>query len=74
MSNKNQHVVPHAAGWAVKAVGNQRASSVHPTQAGAIAAARDAAVKAKGELLIHGRDGQIRDRSTYGKDPYPPKG
>ena len=74
MSKKNQHVVPHSAGWAVKGAGNQRASSVHPTQSDAIAAARDAAMKGQSELLIHGRDGQIRDRSTYGKDPYPPKG
>ena len=74
MSKKNQHVVPHSAGWAVKGAGNQRASSVHPTQSDAIAAARDTAVKGRSEVLIHGRDGQIRDRSTYGKDPYPPKG
>ncbi|EGD1666955.1 DUF2188 domain-containing protein, partial [Escherichia coli] len=23
---------------------------------------------------IHGRDGQIRERDSYGNDPFPPKG
>ena len=32
MTGKNQHVVPHKEGWAVKAAGNQRATSIHPTQ------------------------------------------
>ena len=26
------------------------------------------------ELYIHGRDGRIRERSSYGADPHPPKG
>ena len=26
------------------------------------------------ELLIHGQNGQIRERSSYGNDPFPPKG
>ena len=30
MAGKNQHVVPHADGWAVKGAGNQRATSVPP--------------------------------------------
>ncbi len=25
-------------------------------------------------VLIHGTNGQIRERNTYGKDSYPPKG
>lgn len=32
MAGKNQHVVPHQDGWAVKGAGNQRATSVHDTQ------------------------------------------
>ena len=41
MSKKNQHVVPHESGWAVKGAGNSRATSVHGTQREAIAAARE---------------------------------
>jgi hypothetical protein len=25
-------------------------------------------------LYIHGQDGRIRERNSYGNDPYPPKG
>ncbi len=74
MTEKNQHVTPHAEGWAVKGEGNGRASSVHETQAQAISAAKQIAINTGSELFVHGRNGQIRERNTYGKDPYPPKG
>ena len=74
MSKKNQHVVPHSDGWAVKGAGNSRASSVHSTQREAIEAARDSAKSQGSEMFVHGRDGRIRERNTYGSDPYPPKG
>lgn len=74
MTKKNQHVVPRQNGWAVIGEGNQKASSVHETQKGAIDKARGAA-KAQGtELLVHGKNGRIRARDSYGNDPYPPKG
>lgn len=74
MSKKNQHVVPHADGWAVKSAGNQKATSVHQTQREAIETARDIARNQRSEMLIHGENGRIRERNTYGDDPYPPKG
>ena len=74
MSGKNQHVVPHADGWAVKGAGNQRATSVHETQAEAFDAGREIAINNSSELLIHNRQGQIRARNSYGNDPYPPAG
>jgi hypothetical protein len=74
MSGKNQHVVPHEGGWAVKGAGNSRATSVHETQAQAIEAARNIARNQESELLIHGRNGQIRERDSFGNDPFPPKG
>lgn len=74
MSRRNQHVVPHPQGWAVKGAGNERATSVHPTQAAAIAAGRDLARSQGSELLIHRENGQIRARNSYGNDPYPPEG
>ena len=30
--------------------------------------------KGGGEVFIHGRDGKIRERNTYGHDPFPPQG
>lgn len=74
MSGKNQHVVPHSGGWAVRGAGNERATSVHGTQSEAIAHARGIAQNQHSELLIHGRNGQIRERDSFGGDPYPPKG
>ena len=74
MSSKNQHVVPHKGGWAVKGAGSQKASSVHSTQKSAIDTARAIAKNQGSELLVHGKNGQIRSRDSHGKDPYPPKG
>lgn len=74
MASKNQHVVPHKDGWAVRGAGNSKATTVAPTQKKAIEAAKPIA-KAKGaEVVIHGRDGKIRAKDSYGNDPFPPKG
>lgn len=74
MAGKNQHVVPHSDRWAVKGVGNQRATSVHDTQQQAIDAAREIARNQQAELVIHRPDGRIRDKDSYGNDDFPPKG
>jgi len=74
MIKKNQHVVLHGDNWAVKGAGNSKATSVHPTQAEAIQRGREIAQNQKSELLIHGENGRIREKNSYGNDPYPPKG
>jgi uncharacterized protein YdaT len=71
---RNQHVVPHTDGWAVKPAGGARASSVHPTQSEAIERARELAKNQQSELLVHDRHGRIRERDSQGNDPHPPKG
>lgn len=70
---KNQHVVKKDDGWDVKGEGNSRATSTHKTQKEAIEKAREIAIKQKSEVVIHGRDGKIRDKDSYGNDPCPPK-
>ena len=50
MKGKNQHVVPHQDGWAVRGAGNQRATSLHNTQQQAINAARGIARNQESEL------------------------
>jgi len=70
---KNQHVVPHDGKWAVRGEGNSRVSSDHRTQSAAINTATKTAKAEKSEVVIHGRDGQIRDKDSYGNDPHPPK-
>lgn len=74
MSRKNQHVVPHGDDWAIKGAGNSKATRVVGTQAEAIELAREIAKNQGSEMLIHGRNGQIRERNTYGDDPFPPEG
>ena len=53
MSGKNQHVVPHENGWAVRGEGNERSTSVHDTQQQAIDVAREIARNQQSELVIH---------------------
>lgn len=65
MANDGQHVTPHGDRWASQRAGASRASSVHDTQAQAIAASRDyLSNRGGGELNIHGRDGAIRAKDT----------
>lgn len=73
MGKQNVHVVPHEVGWAVKKEGNQKVSSLHSTQKDAIEAGKQSAKDLGSELVIHGRDGRIRDKDSYGNDPFPPR-
>lgn len=73
-TGKNQHVVPRRGEWAVKGTGNSKATKVVTTQKKAIKIARAIAINQGSEMLIHGRNGRIRERNTYGKDNFPPKG
>ncbi len=73
--NKNQHVTPHPdGGWQVKGAGNSKATVRTNTQSEAIKIARDIAINQKSEVVIHRTNGQIRDKNSYGNDPFPPKG
>ena len=74
MAKKSVHVVPRDDGWAVVRSEAQRDSSHHDTQQDAIDAGRNTARREGTELFIHGRNGQIRDRNSYGNDPFPPRG
>jgi hypothetical protein len=71
----NQHVSRHEdGGWKVLGAGNSKATSRHETQREAIEAARKIAQNQGSEVVIHGRDGKIRAKDSYGNDPFPPKG
>jgi len=73
MAKKDIHVVPHKQGWATRKEGASRAGVVTPTQKQAIDKARDQARRDKVEVVIHRKDGRIRDSDSYGNDPNPPK-
>ena len=70
---KNQHVVPHKDGWAVKGEGNEKATKVTKTQKEAIKTAETIARNQKSDTKVHGKDGKIRAGNSYGNDPCPPK-
>jgi uncharacterized protein YdaT len=70
----NQHVTKHPdGGWQVKGAGNEKATKITETQKQAIDAAKEIAKHQKSEVVIHGTDGKIRDKDSYGNDPNPPK-
>ena len=70
MANKTPvHVLSWANGWAVVREGNERATSVHPTQKEAAKAGREIARKDGAGFVLHAKDGRVRDRSDYGGDP-----
>ncbi|MFO1210534.1 MAG: DUF2188 domain-containing protein [Amaricoccus sp.] len=74
MAGKGLHVVPSGGKWSVRTSGASRASSTFTTQDEAVESARDKARQQGTELYIHGRDGRIRERRSFEKDPFPPKG
>jgi Uncharacterized protein conserved in bacteria (DUF2188) len=63
------HVTPEDGKWALTRQKGGRPQSTHRTQAAAITAARRVAKREATELVIHGRNGKIRDRVSYGSDP-----
>lgn len=70
---KNQHVTPKDGKWQVKGAGNSKATKTFNTQKEAIEAAKNIAKNQKSEVVIHRPNGKIRDKDSYGNDPYPPK-
>ncbi|MFH1367935.1 MAG: DUF2188 domain-containing protein [Elusimicrobiota bacterium] len=73
MVKRNPHVVKSGNRWAVKKEGSSSPVSTHKSQSLAIDAAIPIAKSIKGEVIIHGRDGRIRDKDSYGPDSCPPK-
>lgn len=73
MAKKAQHVTLHPEGWQVKSEGATKATKVCATQKEAIDKATEIAKNQHTEVVIHGRDGKIRDKDSYGNDSCPPK-
>lgn len=70
---KNVHVVPSEGGWDVRVDG--RGGIKHfQTQNEAVQAGRKLARTNRSEHIVHGRDGRIRQRDSYGRDPFPLRG
>ena len=75
MMGKNQQVTRHpSGGWQVRGAGNSKATVRTSTQQEAIQFGRDIAIHQHSELVIHGKDGRIRAKDSFGNDPFPPHG
>lgn len=76
MENKNVHVVKSKSGneWSVKTENSQKAYRNVSTQREAIEIGKNVAKNNSSELLIHGVNGKIREKNSYGNDKYPPVG
>jgi hypothetical protein len=73
----NYHIVPSPEkGWIVRKEGAKKISDSAATQRGAEKRAKELASKnGGGEVVIHRRDGKIRDKDTIfpASDPLPPR-
>ncbi len=67
------HTVPAATGtgWWNKL--DSRIASRHRLKSEAVAAGREIARSLRVEHTIHGEDGQIAEKNSYGNDPFPPR-
>ena len=74
--NKNIHTVynPESKRWENKIAGNSDPISTHKTKDLAENRGQDAAEDRAVEHIIHGKDGKIQERNSYGNDPFPPRG
>jgi hypothetical protein len=66
---KNQHVLAHDDRWAVKEEGGSTPVATFRTQGQAWERAKAIARRERSEAVLHGKDGRIRERNTYGADP-----
>lgn len=64
---RNQHVVIHPKGWAVKGAGAQRATQVFDRKSDAVDRAREIAQNQGTELIIHKKMGRFNRKTATGR-------
>ena len=55
-------------GWK-KTIDGEKVGNAHRTQKAAIDASESIAKRNKSEVVVHGRDGKIRSKDSFGNDP-----
>lgn len=71
----NQHITKNSDGnWWVRWAWSSKYTKMFKTQQQAIQYWTVIAKNQWSELFIHWKDGKIRERNTYWKDPFPPRG
>lgn len=73
---KNIHTVHNSEKhrWENKAEGSSKPVSYHQTKENALNRGEKIAEKTHVEHFIHGKNGKIQERNSYGNDPFPPRG
>ena len=74
MPKRSQHVVPLGNGWAVQTEGRKTATVITTRQSEAISYAKDIAKYHNTDVIVHGRNGKIRVKNSYGNNPPHDKG
>ena len=69
MARLSHHILPHGEGWAVKKGGATRASRVFETKKAAVDYGREVSRRQRSELVLHDREGSIRNADSHGNDP-----
>ncbi len=71
---KNQHITHNPnGGWNVIGEKNSRPTRILSTKKEAIEYGKVIAINQGAELIIHGLNGKIQDKDSYGNDPFPPR-
>lgn len=74
MAVKNYHVLAKVdGGWKVVRAGAIRASKAFATKSEAVKYARNISRSEHSELIIHGVDGRLQERTSFASDPMPSK-
>ena len=74
MARKNYHVMAKVdGGWKVVRAGAGRASKIFATKSDAIKYGRNVSRNENSELVIHGIDGRLQQRTSFATDPIPSK-
>ena len=74
-NNPTVHVIPASSGdkWTVKKTGSERALKTFEKQSDAVDWARSHVKENRSEVVIHRKDGTIREKHSYGNDAHPPR-
>lgn len=64
-TTNNQHVVPYKENWAIRKEGSDGVTATFDTQEEAIARAKEIARNYDSNVVIHRKDGTIRDVINY---------
>lgn len=73
MAKRNVHTVYTENGWTNKYEGSNRALGYFETKKEAQQEGREKAKTNGAEHIIHGLNGQIQNKNSYGNDPCPPR-